>query len=583
MNRTDYCANLSKSDIGREITLCGWVQRRRDLGNLTFVNLRDSSGVIQLLFPSKDPATEHVHMLNREDVIAVAGIVHARTEKDVNPSLKTGEIEIQVNRLEIINRSTTPPFLVEGDGADTTEETRLRYRYVDLRRERLQRNLSLRHRVFKSIRDYYSANRFLEIETPFLTKSTPEGARDFLVPSRTLPGHFYALPQSPQLFKQLFMIGGVDRYFQLVKCFRDEDLRADRQPEFTQLDLEIAFPNGIDEILSSLEGMLVKAFKDVLATDLCVPFPRLTYTKARARYGTDKPDLRFGMEIEDLSPIVGGCDFRIFSDALEKGGKVAGIKAPACAHYSRSALDRFQEIAVAAGAKGLLWIKVSDDEVVSPLTKYLPEETLNVIIKTFSAVNGDLILILAGVSIEDALGELRSTIGQAESLVRPGWQFLWVTDFPLFGPDEQGTLTSKHHPFTAPRVGDIARLEKEPLSVLSDAYDLVLNGTELGSGSLRIHSRELQERIFRLLGISPKEAEKRFGFFLRALEYGAPPHGGFALGLDRLIMMMAGEHSLRDVIAFPKTTTGMCPLTEAPMPVGRDQLDDLNLTLKEAP
>ena len=582
MHRTDYCAKLSNVDIGREVTLCGWVQRRRDLGNLTFINLRDSSGVMQLLFSGEGPHIEEAHTLNREDVITVIGIVKARTPKDVNPSMKTGQIEVHVHTLKILNRSATPPFLIEGDGSDTTEETRLRYRYVDLRRDRMQRNLSLRHHIFKSIRDYYSEACFLEIETPFLTKSTPEGARDFIVPSRISPGHFYALPQSPQLFKQLFMVGGVDRYFQLVKCFRDEDLRADRQPEFTQLDLEIAFPNGMNEVLASLEEMLVRAFRDVLSMDLHAPFLRLTHAEALTRYGTDKPDLRFDMQIVDLASIVRSCGFRIFESALEKGGRVAGIGATGCARYSRSALDRLQEIAVGAGAEGLLWIKVNDG-VTSPLIKHLSKEVLTAIIEAFSAANDDLILILAGTGIERALGELRSTIGRDEGLAEPGWQFLWVTDFPLFSLDEEGNLNSEHHPFTSPRQEDIARLEKEPLSVLSEAYDLVLNGTELGSGSLRIHTRKLQERIFRLLGISSKEAEKRFGFFLRALEYGAPPHGGFALGLDRLIMMMAGESSLRDVIAFPKTTAGMCPLTEAPMPVERTQLDELDLTLKKEP
>ena len=582
MQRTGYCAKLSKSDIGREVTLCGWVQRRRDLGNLTFVNLRDSSGIMQLLFSGDGARIEDAHTLNREDVIAVTGTVQARTEKDINPSMATGEIEMQVDRLEILNRSETPPFLIEGDGSDTTEETRLRYRYVDLRRDRMQRNLTLRHRVFKSIRDYYSDAGFLEIETPFLTKSTPEGARDFIVPSRMSPGHFYALPQSPQLFKQLFMIGGIDRYFQLVKCFRDEDLRADRQPEFTQLDLEIAFPAEMDEIVTSLEEMLVKAFEDVLSTDLRSPFPRLTHAEALARYGTDKPDLRFEMQIVDLASLVRGSGFRIFDAALEEGGRVAGIHAAGCARYSRSTLDRMQEIAVGAGAAGLLWMKVND-EITSPLTKHLSDEMLAAIVEAFSAKNGDLILILAGTGIELALGELRSTIGRDEGLAEPGWKFLWVTDFPLFGRGEDGKLSSVHHPFTAPRVTDIDRLEKESLAVLSEAYDLVLNGTELGSGSLRIHTRELQERIFHLLGISSQEAEKRFGFFLRALDYGAPPHGGFALGLDRLVMMMAAEDSLRDVIAFPKTTTGSCPLTEAPMPVERAQLDELNLMLKKEP
>ncbi len=580
MHRTDYCAHLSLKDAGRSVTLCGWVMRRRDLGSITFVQLRDSSGVIQLLFSGDNPSLKSAHTLNREDVIAVAGVVAARSEKDLNPDMATGEIEIHVEKLEILNRSVTPPFLIEGDGEDTTEETRLHYRYVDLRRERMQRNLALRHHIFKTIRDYFAENGFLEIETPFLTKSTPEGARDFLVPSRLSPGSFYALPQSPQLFKQLFMIGGIDRYVQLVKCFRDEDLRADRQPEFTQLDLEISFPRGKDEVLEILEAMHVRVFKEILGIALEAPFPRVTHAEAIARYGTDKPDNRFRMKIRDVSDIVAKSEFRVFSEAVAEGGKVAGLNAVGCAGYSRSVLDSLQEVAVAAGAKGLSWIKVQE-EVSSPIVKHLAKETLDAIVEAFEAKPGDLILILAGKEIEDALSSLRLEVAARQNLTKDGWNLLWVTDYPLFGRDEEGNLTSEHHPFTSPRSEDIDKLETEPLAVLSNAYDLVLNGTELGSGSIRIHSRDLQERIFRLLGISEEEAQLRFGFFLRALDYGAPPHGGFALGLDRLVMMMANEQSLRDVIAFPKTATGLCPLTEAPMPVDPAQLDELGLARKE--
>jgi len=580
MYRTDYCGRLSGEDVGRRVRLAGWVKRRRDLGGLTFVDLRDSTGVVQLIFSGSDPRLSIGHDLNREDVITVAGKVRPRGEKDVNPDMPTGEIEIEVEEIEVLNRALTPPFLVEGDGSDTTEETRLRFRYVDLRRERMQRNLRLRHRVFKGIRDYFSDNGFIEIETPFLTKSTPEGARDFLVPSRLAPGKFYALPQSPQLFKQLFMIGGIDRYFQLVKCFRDEDLRADRQPEFTQLDLEVSFPRGKDEIFEILEGMMQRLFGEVMGIELSTPFPRLSYRDALARYGSDKPDLRFGMEIHDLSSIVRGSGFRVFDAAVESGGKVLGINAPGCAGYSRGEIDKLQEVARREGAKGLAWIKL-EAEPRSPIVKHLSSDALSGIIRALEARQGDLILILAGDGIEEAMGALRLEVGRKEGLAQDGWNFLWVTDFPLFGLDEEGKLTSEHHPFTSPRADDLPRLESDPLSVLSEAYDLVLNGTELGSGSIRIHSRALQERIFKLLGISAEDAELRFGFFLRALEYGAPPHGGFALGVDRLVMMMAGERSLRDVIAFPKTTTGVCPLTEAPMPVEPAQLDELGLKLKD--
>jgi aspartyl-tRNA synthetase len=580
MHRDSHCGQLSVDDLGRSVTLAGWVQRRRDLGALTFIDLRDHTGVAQLLVDGSDPQLADAHTLNREDVLAARGTVARRAEENVNPDMETGEIEIQVDRIEVLNRSQTPPFLVEGDGDDALEETRLRFRYVDLRRRKMQHNLRLRHAVFQAMRGELAERGFLEVETPVLTKSTPEGARDFLVPSRFNKGAFYALPQSPQLFKQLLMVAGVDRYFQLVKCFRDEDMRADRQLEFTQLDLEIAFPRGIHEVLDTLESVMDRVAREIMSIELPRPFPKIPHAEAIARFGSDKPDIGSGMEIADIAEIVRGAGFRLFDGAIEKGHAVAAIAAPGCAHYSRKQIQDLEAIAVEAGAAGLLWMRLTE-EIESPLAKHLDEETLRRVAERAGAKTGDLVLLAAGDAIHRPLGEVRRALIRQEGLEPEGLRFCWVTDFPLFELDEDGKIASSHHPFSAPRREHLDRLESRPLEVVSEAYDLVLNGAELGSGSRRIHQREVQERVFSALGIGADEADRRFGFFLRALEYGAPPHAGFAMGVDRLIMILAGESSLRDVIAFPKTTTGICPLTEAPMPIDARQLGDLGLALKE--
>jgi aspartyl-tRNA synthetase len=583
MERTTEAGKLTQSDLGTEVSLMGWVHRRRDLGGLIFIDLRDRSGLVQLLFSPEQQAHEQARELNREDVIYACGTVIARSPENVNPKLPTGEIEIRVKELEILNHSKTSPFSIDMVEAaqEAQELLRLEYRYLDLRRPQLQKNFALRHRVFLDIRNFLSERDFYEIETPMLTKSTPEGARDYLVPSRTFPGKFFALPQSPQLFKQLLMVAGFERYFQIARCFRDEDLRADRQPEFTQLDLEMSFVFDERPVTHLIEELVCFLFEKHLDLRLERPFPSLSYADAMERYGSDKPDVRFGLELVNLSRAVAGAEFRIFTETLQAGGAIKGLCLPGGAKYSRSQLTELEKQAQALGAKGLLWAKFTEQEIESPIAKFLKPEVVARLQQATKSHAGDLLLMIAGAlkPTNEVLGALRLELARREGLIPANhWKFCWVLDFPLFQWDnEEKRFASEHHPFTSPKASDLGLLERDPLTVRANAYDFVLNGVELGGGSIRIHQRELQQKIFDLLGLTKEETEAKFGFFLRALEYGAPPHGGIALGLDRMLMLMAGADSIRDVITFPKTNTAYCPMTGAPVEVSERQLRELGI------
>lgn len=580
--RTHFCDDLRKENVGEQVTLMGWVLRRRDHGGVIFIDLRDRRGITQVVFnPEVNPEVHaKAHQIRSEWVLAVQGRVDARPGDMANPKLKTGDIEILVDELRILNISETPPFPLDED-TEVSDNLRLQYRYLDLRRPEMAANLVMRHKAVQAVRNFLNDNGFLDIETPMLTRSTPEGARDYLVPSRVNAGKFYALPQSPQLFKQLLMIAGMDRYYQIVKCFRDEDLRADRQPEFTQIDMELSFVDE-EQVMALNEGMIRVLFKETLGVELTPPFPRLTYDEAMARFGTDRPDVRFGMELIDLTEIARGCSFKVFRSVADKGGSVRAVNAKGCAYFTRKELDVLTEYVAQFGAKGLAWVKMkAGGEWQSPIGKFFTEEERTAIARATDAAEGDLLFFGADNSkvVFQVLSELRVELARRlELLKKDDFRFVWVTDFPLMEYDEkEKRYQALHHPFTAPREEDIATLDTDPAAVYSRAYDLVLNGTEIGGGSIRIHQRDLQSKVLEVLGIGEEEAKEKFGFLLRALELGAPPHGGLAFGLDRLLMIITGSDSIRNVIAFPKTQKATCPLTEAPASVARKQLTELHI------
>ncbi len=585
--RSHYCGLVDETLLDEEVTLCGWVNRRRDHGGVIFVDLRDREGLVQVVF---DPDTPEVfrtaERIRNEFVLKVRGKVRRRPEGTVNPDLKSGQIEVLGLDLEVLNAADTPPFQL--DDEDVNEELRLKYRYVDLRRPQMQARMRMRAAITRALRRFLEDNGFLDIETPMLTKATPEGARDYLVPSRTHAGSFFALPQSPQLFKQLLMMSGMDRYYQIVRCFRDEDLRADRQPEFTQLDIETSFLEE-EGIMGLMEEMIRELFAQVLEEALPMPFPRMSYAEAMRRYGSDKPDLRIPLELVDLGDIMGGVEFKVFSGpAKDPKGRVAALRLPGGGSLSRKEIDDYTHYVSRYGAKGLAYIKVNDinagrDGLQSPIVKFFPDEVVVELLNRTGAADGDIIFFGADKAqvVNEALGALRVKLGQDRGLVERGWRPLWVVDFPMFERDEkEGRWVALHHPFTAPAVEDPAALDKNPGEVLSRAYDMVLNGTEIGGGSVRIHAPEMQEEVFRLLGIGTEEARDKFGFLLDALKYGCPPHGGIAFGLDRLVMLMSGSQSIRDVMAFPKTQTAACPLTDAPAEVSERQLHELNIRIR---
>ncbi|MGB2799961.1 MAG: aspartate--tRNA ligase [Dehalococcoidia bacterium] len=584
MLRTHCCGQLTSKNVGEQVTLAGWVHRRRDHGGLVFIDLRDRYGLVQVVFNPEISAQVHevATRLRNEYVVKVSGEVEKRPQGTENPKLATGEVEVVVRDVEILNASKTPPFNVNED-VEVEESVRLKYRYLDLRREKLRDNIILRHRVVKFIRDFLDARGFIEVETPILINSTPEGARDYLVPSRVHPGKFYALPQSPQQLKQILMVAGFDRYYQIAKCFRDEDQRSDRQPEFTQLDLEMSFVDE-EDILTLTEELFTSMVEDVTpAMRVLKPFPRLSFAEAMERYGTDKPDLRYGLEIRDLADIAAGCDFAVFRSAIDVGGWVRGICAPGCGNYSRRQINELAEFVQARGAKGLVSLPLGGEQGKSVAAKFLTTGQIDEIAKRFEAKEGDLLLIVAGEPniVAEALCALRGEIARRLDLADPNLlAFCWILDYPLFERGESGGWEAMHHPFTAPRDEDVPLLDSAPERVHARHYDIVCNGCELSSGSIRIHTRELQEKILRLLGYGEKEIEQRFGHLLEAFEYGAPPHGGIAPGIDRLVMILAGEETIREVIPFPKNQSAMDQMFGAPAEVSDEQLKELHLKLQ---
>ncbi len=585
--RTCYCTELSKADVGREVTLMGWCNVRRDLGALLFVQLRDRSGLMQVVIDNSTLSKEdyeRASAIRSEYVLAIRGILEERTGNMVNPKMKTGEVEVKVKEFKILSVSETPPFEVSDD-TNAGELLRLKYRYLDLRRPSMQRNLMMRHKIARITREYFAENGFVEIETPVLTGSTPEGARDYLVPSRVHPGSFYALPQSPQLFKQMLMVSGFDRYMQIARCFRDEDLRADRQPDFTQIDLEMSFVEE-DDVMAMNEGFLRRVFKECLDVDIPNPLPRIKWIDAMNRYGSDKPDVRFGMELVDLTDAVRNSGFSVFANAVAAGGSVRCINVKGGSHhYSRKEIDAEGEFVKTYHAKGLAWMNYKDEGIQSPILKFLSAEEVDAIRKKANFEKGDLLFIVADQNsvVWSSLGALRLKVANKMNLIPENtYALLWVVEFPQFEwSEEEGRFMAMHHPFTSPMDEDLDLIEKDPGAVRAKAYDIVLNGNEIGGGSIRIHSAELQKRMFKALGFTEEAAQQRFGFLLNAFKYGTPPHGGLAYGLDRLAMLICGASSIRDVIAFPKVQNASDPLTGAPYPVEQKQLDELHISFKD--